>query len=687
MDNIPVDAPPPAGFQQQQDPHLAAAAAPEPGLQFEEDLKDIPQALAGSSYDASRGGASGSFTNQPTLVYPSVLAPPPQPHHFAPAPGIPPNAPPQSLPPLAPQPVVGPDGSLQPPPAKRPRGRPRKIPGVDSRPTPSQGTTAGRGRPKGTRGRGRGRGARGRGRGGKRGRVSSDEDDEPMGDSTDSEDEKEDKEVNLNEEVDDDFGPEGKQAATTKFGRKISKPKTFIPTNKPTIHRRKRQTPLTLEANLMCEVCREGHSPPGNQLVICDACSKGWHQLCAEPQITAEVVASDLPYYCTECDKKMSEMRKVEDVTVGEWTDGRGEDKGLAAALPVPPPAAEPGAEGAENPDAAQPAAVVPEVDKEAEKAKPYSEILKKEWLLSLPLNTLVGYILSIEKKFAPSPEDGLPIWPKDLPGVLQAAKEARVQEALERERRLEREAEELAAAAAAGTPGGTTTNSEAGTPLSFDPFPGEPAARTAASRRLQDEREGREKNQEKNRAQQEATNQQRQNEQQQQQQQLAQQQQRPPSSHSSLPPFLRGTFQAQPALAMNGGTGDIQVGGASSSLANGAASSSGQAGHGHSPLVHPSHSQHVSAMAQQQAQAQRYPAYNSYATPQTSAQGFTSYGGAAAPGGAAGAYQTPTAGAYANLYAQQPSAAGQAQADPGANGYSPHQWNGMSRSQSGPGQ
>lgn len=74
----------------------------------------------------------------------------------------------------------------------------------------------------------------------------------------------------------------------------------------------------------MCEVCHLGHSPPGNALVICDACSKGWHQLCALPIITNEIVSSDLPFYCSECDKKMSEMKKEEDVNVGEGarTDG-----------------------------------------------------------------------------------------------------------------------------------------------------------------------------------------------------------------------------------------------------------------------------------------------------------------------------------------------------------------------------
>jgi len=198
------------------------------------------------------------------------------------------------MPPLQPAQVVGPDGSLQQPPPKRPRGRPRKVPGVDSRPRPQpnpDGTPRGRGRPKGSRGRGRPRGSKTVNRGGKRGRESSDEDDQVSLEES-SEEEKEDKDVDLNEEVDDDvrysllysrpprfcvegcakmiqFGPEGKVGATTKFGRKISKPKSFVPTTKATsrlscclIHLTRSRTDVTA-----CDD-RQSHERNDNRLQI-----------------------------------------------------------------------------------------------------------------------------------------------------------------------------------------------------------------------------------------------------------------------------------------------------------------------------------------------------------------------------------------------------------------------------------
>lgn len=177
------------------------------------------------------------------------------------------------------------------------------------------------------------------------------------------------------------------------------------------VTRKKRQSTAAsaFEASLICQICLLGHSPPGNALVICDSCSKGYHQMCHVPILTDDLVMSDQPFFCKDCGDKLSEALKEENVNEGdEWTTGVGEDKGNSnvvaeknkegdGELPVPPPSST--AEGGEKKDAVVENVVeMTEEEKEVEKAKPYSEAVKKEWLLSLPLNILVGYVLSIEK-------------------------------------------------------------------------------------------------------------------------------------------------------------------------------------------------------------------------------------------------------------------------------------------------
>ncbi|GAA5836252.1 hypothetical protein JCM11251_001442 [Rhodosporidiobolus azoricus] len=512
--DVPVNGPP----MQQQD---------NGGLQFDEDLRDLPQQV-----EAARPPPPPAPQPNLPAQFPSVLAAPAQPHTtLGPAPGIPVNRAPEQLPALTP---MNADGTPAPP--KRPRGRPRKIPGTESRGGAPGQIAQGpkpRGRPKGSRGRGargRGRGGRG-GRGGKRSRMSSDEDDfEGDGSETDEEeragrrgrgrtadddddDDDEERVVDLNREVDDDFGEGGRLAATTKFGRKISKPKSFVPTNRPTIHRKKRQAtaatllPPVLDANLMCEVCRGGHSPENNKLVICDSCTRGWHQLCHSPTIQPEVVDSPAAWFCIECDAKIAAQRKSEDVTdeTRGWTSGKGEEKKVEGAEELKKPAEE-GAkmEGVigENGELVVGAEAAVKVEQEPEtnlqKEDEYSEKVKREWLESLPMKTLIGYVLSVEKKFAPLVSPGttsLPIWPPALPALLHQAAVARQQEAADRERKLELEAEELAAAqgillsSAMGTPapGESQPASEVGTPLGFEQFGVEAVgARTAASRRAE---------------------------------------------------------------------------------------------------------------------------------------------------------------------------------------------------------
>ncbi|GAA5990206.1 hypothetical protein JCM11641_001817 [Rhodosporidiobolus odoratus] len=444
------------------------------GLQFEENLDDVPQALEAARHAPPPGPPLATGTGQ----YPSVLNAPPVEHQpIGPDPNVPVNAAPQTLAPLV---ALNKDGTPAPP--KRPRGRPRKIPGTENRgpaKPPGEGTTAGRGRPRGRPRGSRGRGGRGRGRGGKR-KMSSDEDDfVGQGQSSESEPEVEGEKDAEGEDDGDDFA--GPNAGTTKFGRKISKPKSFVPTNRPTIHRKKRQVTLpSFEANLMCETCRMGHSPPENRLVICETCLLGWHQLCSLPAIPPETVDSPNPWFCSACSAKLAALHQpldLNDESKG-WTTGAGEEKDIEEAMEVE----------------------LPEGQVRPQREDEYEEKIKREWLESLPVKVLLEYVLSVEKKFAPLVNPtcaSLPIWPPSLPQTLAAAAAQRAAEALEREQKLEREAEELAAAqgffaasasaSQVGTPTPGPSQSEVGTPLSFD-IPGDVGggARTAASRRAE---------------------------------------------------------------------------------------------------------------------------------------------------------------------------------------------------------
>ncbi|GAA6015127.1 hypothetical protein JCM10207_003611 [Rhodosporidiobolus poonsookiae] len=631
------------------------------GLQFDENLNDLPQGLAAAP-------SQPSSTPAPQIAqFPSVLAAPPQPHApGGPAPGIPVNVAPQQLPPLGP--ALGADGNPLPP--KRPRGRPRKVPGTESRGPASAAGTPGapprggrpRGRPRGSRARGRGRG----GRGGKRARMSSDEDEFDAGSETASEpdDEAERDEVDLNNEVDDDFGMEGRAGATTKFGRKISKPKSFVPTNRPTIHRKKRQQTLpTFDANLMCEVCRLGHSPQENRLVICDSCTRGFHQLCASPPIQPDVVDSPLPYFCKDCDAKLAALQPAEDVTSEErhWTTGVGEEKKVEVeGAEDAPGEVDPvlsGVTGAAPGEGAAGAETEKKPEEKLEKEDEYSERLKREWLEGLPLKTLVGYVLSVEKKFAPllAPSEGatrtsLPIWPPALPQLLATASATRAREAAERDRKLELQAEALAAAQgyALGTGAETATNSEVGTPISFEGIvvadQGAPA-RTAASRRAEQQAAeaaqaafaGASASPYAAQQQQPAYAQQ----QQQQQAYAPAQHHNPPNG---LPPFMRNSFAPVSALSASAGSPSPAPGGAD--IPVGASS----------------------VAAQRQPSSGAYAAYGASAGVSAAPSPYATF----QPSAVGGYPPTSTGGAYG---AQGQFATGQ------------HEWAGMQRGASGGGQ
>lgn len=115
-----------------------------------------------------------------------------------------------------------------------------------------------------------------------------------------------------------------------------------------------------LEAYAYC--CGNPDSLTGNELVLCDQCDKGFHQLCNTPVISTQDLLRD-KWYCTAC----TALRVATFVNLEQMT------------LPVN-----------------------------------LSPENKQDYLATLTPHALVNLILEVESKFGPA-TTGLPIWPKGL--------------------------------------------------------------------------------------------------------------------------------------------------------------------------------------------------------------------------------------------------------------------------------
>lgn len=187
----------------------------------------------------------------------------------------------------------------------RGRGRGRgALPGAAMSPLSAAAETP----PSTGRGRGRGRGGRPRGRGGRGGRkplaegikiheVSSDSDDDLFDDA------------------------EGTPLATTsRSGRAITKPTTFVPViPSPTSGtKRKRNWGRRNPELAVCKQCLRPHSPATNMIVFCDGCNTPYHRYCHYPPISQEVVdVPDMEWFCSDCT-----VRPPPDVDIDTFVSG-----------------------------------------------------------------------------------------------------------------------------------------------------------------------------------------------------------------------------------------------------------------------------------------------------------------------------------------------------------------------------
>ena len=49
-------------------------------------------------------------------------------------------------------------------------------------------------------------------------------------------------------------------------------------------------------SDILCEICKSPASKVPNEIVICDCCQKGYHQLCHTPQIPSAILVPDLDW-------------------------------------------------------------------------------------------------------------------------------------------------------------------------------------------------------------------------------------------------------------------------------------------------------------------------------------------------------------------------------------------------------
>jgi hypothetical protein len=92
---------------------------------------------------------------------------------------------------------------------------------------------------------------------------------------------------------------------TTKSGRHVLKPTAYNPAAMDAASKKRPHYGKRTAEQALCKKCTRMHSPATNQMVFCDGCNEGWHQLCHEPWIVDDIVRDQTrAWFCVACQAK-----------------------------------------------------------------------------------------------------------------------------------------------------------------------------------------------------------------------------------------------------------------------------------------------------------------------------------------------------------------------------------------------
>ncbi|KAL2019254.1 hypothetical protein VTK56DRAFT_9798 [Thermocarpiscus australiensis] len=100
-------------------------------------------------------------------------------------------------------------------------------------------------------------------------------------------------------------GAANSQPTMTKSGRQVQKPAAYNPAAMDAASRKRAHYGKRTAEQALCKKCTRMHSPATNQMVFCDGCNDGWHQLCHDPWIHDDVVRDQARgWLCAACQAK-----------------------------------------------------------------------------------------------------------------------------------------------------------------------------------------------------------------------------------------------------------------------------------------------------------------------------------------------------------------------------------------------